>query len=200
MTDEDLIHRARADDRAAFGELVDRHRAAVVRASTAALGNREEAEDVAQEAFVAAWHGLPGFRGDASFRTWVLTIAWRLAMSRRRSVTHRWWARLVHGHADHGSDETPIDAPSLEATREQQLMDQQFASAVRRAVRSLPVRLRDPLMLAASGEYSVEEIAAMVGRPAGTVKWQLSEARRLAREKVQRLADPVAGGLMGAKR
>jgi RNA polymerase sigma-70 factor (ECF subfamily) len=59
----------------------------------AALGAREDAEDAAQEAFVLAWRHLPRFRGDATFRTWLLTIVWRRALDRRRG-RQRWWHRL----------------------------------------------------------------------------------------------------------
>jgi len=60
----------------------------------AALGSHAEAEDAAQDAFVLAWRRLDGFRGDASFRTWLLTIAWHQAINRRRSVMG-WWKRMV---------------------------------------------------------------------------------------------------------
>ena len=186
VTDDQLIDRARDGDTVAFGELVDRHRAAVVRAATAALGNRDEAEDVAQDAFVAAWHALASFRRESAFRTWVLAIAWRQAVTRRRS-RQGWWSRFV-GRGEwqwtEGGEQEPSSADGLP---DQQLLDEEFADAVRRVVRSLAPRLRDPLMLAASGEYSMEEVAAMVGTPVGTVKWRISEARRLAREKLGRM-------------
>jgi RNA polymerase sigma-70 factor (ECF subfamily) len=69
------------------------------------------------------------------------------------------------------------------------VIDEEFTRAVGRAVRSLGPRLRDPLMLAASGEYSMEDIAAMLGRPVGTVKWRIAEARRLMREKLERMTE-----------
>ena len=60
----------------------------------AALGSHAEAEDAAQDAFVLAWRRLDSFRGDASFRTWLLTIAWHQAINRRRTLV-RWWKRTV---------------------------------------------------------------------------------------------------------
>jgi RNA polymerase sigma-70 factor (ECF subfamily) len=192
VTDEQLIERARRGDHAAFGELVDRHRAAVVRAATAALGEREEAEDVAQDAFVSAWRGLGRFRGDATFRTWMLTIAWRHALSRRRALVRRGWFRLP-GRLDVADPRGEAsDPPSPDTSLEQRLLDEEFSRAVHRAVRSLTPRLRDPLMLAAAGEYSMEDIAAMLGKPVGTVKWRISEARRLARTKLERLTGSPA--------
>src|SRR5437763_17218588 len=83
-TDAELVERARAGQTAAFGELVERHRGAVYRAALAALRNPADAEDVAQEALVLAFRKLGQFRGDASVRTWMITIGWRLALSRRR--------------------------------------------------------------------------------------------------------------------
>jgi RNA polymerase sigma factor (sigma-70 family) len=94
VTDGDLVARARDGDHAAFGELVDRHRVAVYRASMAALGSHAEAEDAAQDTFVVAWRRLDSFRGEASFRTWLLTIAWHQAINRRRSLV-KWWRRTV---------------------------------------------------------------------------------------------------------
>jgi RNA polymerase sigma factor (sigma-70 family) len=94
VTDADLVARAKHGDHAAFGELVDRHRIGAYRAAMAALGSHAEAEDAAQDAFVLAWRRLGSFRGDASFRTWLLTITWHQAINRRRSVV-RWWKRTV---------------------------------------------------------------------------------------------------------
>ena len=201
VTDEQLVERARRGEVAAFGELVERHRAAVIRAAIAALGDREEAEDVAQETFVSAWQALSGYRGDASFRTWVLAVAWRRALTRRRSL-RRWWDRHVVGSA-HGEDgwsvvgEPEATGPLPDAV----LMDAEFTRSVQAVVRSLAPKLRDPLLLAASRAYSMEEIGQMLGTPVGTVKWRVAEARRLLREKLERIevrpAPPVAPGRRG---
>ena len=88
MTDGELVEQVRAGETAAFGELVERHRGAVYRAALAALGNEADAEDIAQEALVLAFRRIDQFRGDASVRTWMISIAWRLSMKRRRRV---WW-------------------------------------------------------------------------------------------------------------
>ena len=75
MTDSELVERVRAGDIAAFGELVERHRGAVFRAALAALGNDADAEDVAQDALVLSFKRIDQFRGDASVRTWMVSIA-----------------------------------------------------------------------------------------------------------------------------
>ena len=94
VSDVDLVARARQGDPAAFGELVDRHRTAVYRAALAALGSHADAEDAAQDAFLVAFRRLDTFRGDASFKTWLLTIAWHQAINRRRTLT-RFLRRMI---------------------------------------------------------------------------------------------------------
>src|SRR5918995_2989468 len=103
-TDLELVRLAQAGDVEAFGELVERNRRAVFRAALAAVGSAAEADDVAQEAFITAFQKLSGFRGEASFKTWLLTITWRKAIDRRKSVT-RWMQRLVTpaGSAESGA-------------------------------------------------------------------------------------------------
>ena len=62
-----------------------------------------------------------------------------------------------------------------------------MAGALAQMIRSLPARLRDPFLLAATGEHRYEDIAAMLGVPLGTVKWRMAEARRILRKKLERL-------------
>ena len=143
------------------------------------FGYTQDAEDVTQESFVRAWQSLPRFRGDAAFRTWVLTIAWRRALSRRQSVT-QWFNRRVNLDEDvalpPSADRTDGPAVSLELRRHIVL-----------AVQVLSPKLRDALLLAQSGEYEYDEIAAMLKIPLGTLKWRVSEARRKVRAHLSQL-------------
>ena len=66
-------------------------------------------------------------------------------------------------------------------------MGDELSEQTSRLVRSLSAKLRDPLLLIGSGDYSYDEVAAMLGIPVGTVKWRVSEARRQLREKLERL-------------
>ena len=94
VTDDELVARARQGDAAAFGELVGRHQTAVYRAARAAGAAPADAEDVAQEAFLLAYRKLESYRGEATFKTWLLTITWNQAVNRRRANA-RWWRRIV---------------------------------------------------------------------------------------------------------
>jgi RNA polymerase sigma-70 factor (ECF subfamily) len=177
VTDADLVARARQGDTAAFGELIDRHRSAVYRAARAALGSHADAEDAAQEAFLRAFRRLNDFRGEASFKTWLLAIAWHQAINRRRSLT-RMWRRIID--PDRTDPEIEMaNLPACSSTPEDAAVHAQLHAAVRDQIRALPSKLRDALLLAQSGEYTYAEISTMVGVPVGTVKWRVSEARRV---------------------
>jgi RNA polymerase sigma-70 factor, ECF subfamily len=182
-----LVRRAQAGDDHAFGQLIERNRRAVYRAAYAALGSAEDADDVAQETFVAVYQKLGGFRGDASFRTWLLAIAWRKALDRRRSVTR--WMRLTI-RPDRAEEDGPglieqVAAP--QRTQEESLAAGDLEQKVRQLIRALPRKLRDAILLAGSGEYSYDQIGSMLDVPVGTVKWRVSEARRVLKQKLAAL-------------
>jgi RNA polymerase sigma-70 factor, ECF subfamily len=185
VTDAELVALARQGDRQAFGELVTRHQAAVYRAAMAAVGSPAEAEDAAQDAFISAYRRLGSFRGEASFKTWLLTIAWHQAINRRRGIK-RWLNRgsglgTREGDLADFHDELPSRAPSPEQTA----INAQLRRDIAAEIRALSPKLRDALLLAQSGEYGYDEIAAMLGTAAGTIKWRVSEARRLIRKRLR---------------
>ncbi len=183
----DLVERARQGDGRAFGELVDRHRQAVYRAALAALRSPEDAEEVAQEAFVTAYRRLDGFRGDASFKTWLLAITWRKALDRRASLG-RWLRRRPLPQRGDDTPSEPLDRlPAPSPSQEHALLSAELVRHMRRLIGTLPARLRDALLLAGTGEYTYDEMAAMLGAPAGTVKWRVSEARRVLKRKLAAL-------------
>ena len=120
------------------------------RAALAALRIPEDAEEVAQDAFVRAWSNLRQFRGDASFKTWLLTIAWRRAMTRRRAA-FSWWRRLapVEELAAVAGGESPDEG----------VRSHQLRGHIATAIEALSPKLRDALLLAQAGDYDYSEIA-----------------------------------------
>ena len=103
------VRAAKAGDRAAFDALVGLYYRSVYRTAMAALQRSEDADDATQDAFVLAWRKVAGFRGDSSFKTWLLTIVWRQALDRRKR-RDRWWRRqhLPAGSGD-GAVEDGVD-------------------------------------------------------------------------------------------
>lgn len=187
MDDSALVDRARCGEEQAWAELVHRHHAAVYRVAFSALLREDEADEAAQEAWVAAWQRLAGFRGDASFRTWLLAIAWRKALDRRRIVV-RMLQRFTRP-ARQDEDETDMDHLADGAARgaEHELLGREERAQVARAMRGLPRAQRDCLMLAAGGEMTYDEIAALLDMPVGSVKWRVSEARKRLRTRMDGL-------------
>lgn len=185
MSDEELVDLARRGDADAFDQLVIRHQAVVYRAALAALRVAEDAEEVAQDAFVRAWRNLHRFRGDSAFRTWLLTIAWNCAMSRRRTIT-TWFRRRV-------AMDDVIEPAGEERAQDLAVHDQELVRRTAAAIQALSPKLRDALLLAQSGDYGYDEIGRMLDVPVGTVKWRVSEARRKVREQL------VAVGYMDAR-
>lgn len=191
MNDAELVGRAMQGDSAAFGELIDRHRTAVYRAALAALGSPADAEDAAQDAFLLAFRRLASFRGEASFKTWLLTITWNQAINRRRTMT-RVLKRLIAPVASvEPGGRRAADASVWAAlvsngpTPEDAAAARQLHGAIRQEIQRLTPKLRDALVLAQSGAYSYEEIGAMLRAPLGTIKWRVSEARRVIRDRLR---------------
>jgi RNA polymerase sigma-70 factor (ECF subfamily) len=179
-----LADSARAGDADAFCALVSLHERAARRVAMAALGNTADVDEAVQDACLGAWQQIAHLHDPSAFRAWLLRITWRKAIDRRRSLV-RWLKRLRHEHEE--------QAPLLETIADQGITaDEQFLAherdrAIRRMIRSLPPRLRDPFLLAASGDHPYDEIAALLRIPVGTVKWRVAEARRVLREKLSRL-------------
>ena len=178
-----LAVRAREGDREAFSALVGLHERAARRVAIAALGQEADAEEAVQEACLTAWRRVDRLEDPAAFRSWFLKITWRKALDRRRSLK-AWLKRLQPD--PFGEDPAELIA-STAATADTALLARERDRAIARMIRSLPARLRDPFLLAATGEHRYEDIARMLNLPVGTVKWRMVEARRVLREKLERL-------------
>jgi RNA polymerase sigma-70 factor, ECF subfamily len=177
-TDADarLVERTRRGDLAAFEALVERHRDVVFRVAARIVG-RADADDVSQDAFLRAFHRLAKFRGDASFRAWLLQITHNAAvdhLSRRRSDPVE----------DAGEQETAEhEVVRLPAER---LESRERIVRLERKLRGLSPDARVVLVLRDIEGLSYEEIAAITGAPLGTVKARLSRARRDLIEMLRR--------------
>lgn len=176
VDDRALIDALRAGDRQAFALLVDRETRSVYRACLRILGRSQDAEDVTQESFVAAFRSIGGFRGEGSPRAWLLRIATRQAF--RRLAQRRPTADL---------DELPealIADRSTEPARAV-IAGEQRAS-LRTAVAGLPESYREVVALRFFADLSLAEIAETTGRPVNTVKTHLRRGLERLRPLVAR--------------
>ncbi len=168
-----LIAAARRGDRDAFGELVRRYEKKVLALTVRMCGSPEDGEEAAQEAFLSAWQGLPAFRGEASFSTWL----YRLASNAAMDVLRRQRRQSAHGGPSLDDEETrlelPDPGPSPQGLAEQAELRAQIAAALSR----LSPQHRQILLLRESGQLSYEEIGRILSLDPGTVKSRISRAR-----------------------
>jgi RNA polymerase sigma-70 factor (ECF subfamily) len=179
VDDHALIEAARAGDRDAFGVLVDREASAVYRTCLRILGNSHDAEEVTQEAFVAAYRSIGGYRGDGPPRAWLLRIAQRQAY--RRLAQRRPGAPLE------AVDEARLADRSSDPTRV--VLAAESRDIVRGAVAGLGEPYREVVTLRFFGELSLAEIADATGRPLGTVKTHLRRGLERLRPSLGERAD-----------
>ena len=177
--DGELVSAFRSGDPDAFGVLVRRHQKTMLNVAYRMLGSYEEACEVVQDAFVAAHRGLPQFRMEAKFSTWLTAITLnqarnRLASlaSRRRFEAFSLDAPIAAGHGEVRAD-PPSGAPSA--------LDGLEAQALRRQVEAclqgLPADFREVLVLRDLQDRSYLEIGAILSLREGTVKSRLARAR-----------------------
>jgi RNA polymerase sigma-70 factor (ECF subfamily) len=176
--DSELVGRCRAGDLSAFEPLVEKYRQRVWRLAYQILRDREEAWDVAQEAFVRAYQSLPAFRGQSAFYTWMFRIVVNLATDRQRQRGAR--ARALGGEPvpeeewERSVADPTADPAGLAARAEQREM-------IRRALDSLPLNYRTIIMLSDVEGLTYREIAQVLRIPMGTVMSRLHNARKRLR-------------------
>jgi RNA polymerase sigma-70 factor (ECF subfamily) len=161
--DEALRDRFRSGDRAAFDEVVTRHRRMVYLMALRVLGRHEDADEAAQQTFVRAWKACRRFRGDASIRTWLVRIVLNVSRTMRaRRPDHR--------------EFEPETASDPACGAEERIRREQLRRRVRTAVDRLPPRQREVVLLKVFGEMTYREVARTMELSEGAVKAHLHQA------------------------
>ena len=169
VSDETLVERTVRGDMDAFGLLVERHQDVVRRVSARIVGDGE-AEDVAHDVFLRAFHRLALFRGESAFRAWLLQIAHNTALNvatRRRTSPVAEVEEAIAGGGRESRARTPAEA--LEANERRKRLAEKL--------RLLQPSHRAVLVLRDLEGLSYEDIAHITGSPLGTVKGRLHRAR-----------------------
>jgi len=144
-----------------------------VRVAYAVLHHRQDAEDVAQEAFARAYRRFGQLRDRERFRAWLVRMTWRLAIDRRRSERRR-----LAREGAHLSSAAPASAGEEAEANER-------AARLWRAIEALPEKLRVVIVLANIQEHDLGEVARLLGLPVGTVKSRLFLARQRLKELLE---------------
>lgn len=188
--DHELVRRVQLGERAAFDVLVRRYQHRVIAVISRYIGDRAEAEDVAQDSFIRAYRAIGGFRGDAQFYTWLHRIAINTAKNHLVAMKRR----------PPTDDIDVVDAEQFDAalalretdTPERELMRQEVEQTVMRAVNALPDELRQAITLREVEGLAYDEIAQQLGCPIGTVRSRIFRAREAIDKQLRPLLDTRA--------
>lgn len=168
--DLELLSRVRAGDPQAIEALVNDHQARVFRLCVSILDDADDAQDAVQESFIAALKALPGYRGDASFHTWLFSIAINTCRAQLRQRKRR--SNLQDNLMDPAVRES-----EGKLSPERRVMEAQHTEAIWRAINTLDEKHRLPIVLRYYHNLSTQEIADTLGINVGTVHSRLSNAR-----------------------
>jgi RNA polymerase sigma-70 factor (ECF subfamily) len=168
QSDEALMARVAAGDRMAFRVLAERHLGSVIALAAHILGNRSDAEDVAQDAMLRVWVNAPRWKPVARFRTWLTRIVVNLCLDRRRRPT---WAPLAAA----GDPADP--APDAQAHLQAANIERRLAAAINQ----LPERQRAAITLTYSEGLSNAETADILDTSVSALETLLSRAKATLR-------------------
>lgn len=174
-----LVARARSGDRSAYRELVERYQRRAFAVALEVVRNREDAEDIVQEAFVKAYLSLDDFRGESAFYTWLYRIVYNMAIDYRRRVARRGGdSRSLDGvQVSDDSDLGPVAMGHIESPHDNLIRKEQRRS-LRSALDELSEEHRTVILLREVEGLSYAEIARVVGVSRGTVMSRLHYARK----------------------
>lgn len=182
-TDLQLIESTLQGDSRAFDMLVRRYQDRLVHSLEHALGSREDALDVAQQAFVLAWQKLSSFRQESGFYSWLYRISRNVAISRVRKQRH------PSGSLDQMQEAAGFEpADSNDRSAPEYAMEQrEKVRQVQEALKKIPDEFRQPLVLKEIDGFSYEQIAEILDIPLGTVRSRIFRARQELMERLQRV-------------
>lgn len=183
MTEQEIVLRAKAGDQDAFAELVTAHQDRIYTLCLRMTGDREDAQDAAQEAFLNAWRGLASFQGDSSFSTWLCRLASNACIDllrKRKRRQEREDPRTLDGE-EAGWPE-PADPG---AGPEEELERKERRRALERELQVLPDHQREILVMREVSGLSYQEIGALLSLDLGTVKSRLARARLALKKRLQ---------------
>jgi len=187
-SDEELVRRACAGHTDAFGALVERHQDRIYNAVAYLVGAAHDAEDLTQEVFLKAYRSINGFKGKATFSTWLYSIMLNCVRTHWRRTGRR--AQVVSLNAAQGDDDHPLsDPPSTAEGPFEEVLRRETVESVRMAIGELPAELREVIVLRDLEGLSYEQLAVSLRLPLGTVKSRLYRARSALKDKITPMRD-----------
>lgn len=182
-TDEIIVERALSGEPDAFGEIVKRWERRIFALTYGILGREEDARDATQETFLAAFRNLRGFRGEAKVSSWLHRIAVNQCITRQRRAKVRNEATLDDTDETVNDFAAPIDVSPAAVTE-----GRQRTAAVRKALNSLPLELRQVVVMKEFEELTFREIAEALELPLSTVKSRLYTGLKQLQMRLEKFA------------
>src|SRR5215510_14071984 len=188
LTDDQIIERTLAGESEAFGILVRRWERSIYGLALRMLGRDEDARDVCQETFLAAFRNLRKFRGDSKFSSWLYRIALNACHSRLRKQ-----GVAIEHSIDHQDDDGyryDIADPAAEHLVDRLHHDER-ASMVRKALQALPVEMRQVIIMKEYEELTFAEIAEILQVPISTIKSRLYTGLQQMRIRLEKVRQAI---------
>ena len=183
-SDEQIVERALTGDADAFGEIVQRWERRIFALSFGMLGREEDARDATQDTFLAAFRNLRAFRGEAKLSSWLHRIAVNQCITRQRRAKVRNEGALETEEEKHASSfAAPIRFSPARVAE-----GRETSNAVKLAVNSLPLELRQVVLMKEFEELTFKEIADALDLPLSTVKSRLYTALKQLQMRLQKFS------------
>ena len=186
LTDEELILQVQQGNIVCFDILVDRFKNRLFNYLFRMVGDRDEAEEIAQETFVKAYIHADKYKTIAKFSTWLYTIGTNLVRNRIRSKKRAPQLFSLWGRGrDSEDDDRQIDLVDHSRGPDSQFNDVQLSEIINDAIQKIPEKYRTSFVLREINQLSYEEIAAATGLKLGTVRSRINRARNSFRKLVE---------------
>lgn len=172
-------------DQDAFGEIVEIYKDRIFSLCFRMLGNRHEAEDIAQEAFVRAYMNIESFQINRKFSTWLYRIATNLCIDRIRKKKPDYFLDAEIS----GTEGLTLysQLPADERSPEDEVETLELQETIQREILQLPEKYRSIILLRYMDDLSLNEIAEMLEMPLGTVKTRVHRGREALRKRLHHL-------------
>ena len=185
VADAALIQRAKANDRAAFNEIVLRYKAKVHNFIHRMISSTQDAEDLTQETFIRAYMSIASFQSRASLNTWLFRIATNLCIDySRKNKRSQGLVSSLSVESSGEDDDYEREVPDTEFDPQRLLLNKELGLQLEQALKNLPEKLRTVVLLYDIEGLPYDEISAIIGCPLGTVKSRLYNARASLRERL----------------
>jgi RNA polymerase sigma factor (sigma-70 family) len=176
VSEKKIIEKVLGGDANAFEELVLKYEKTVYNLALRMVGDRDDAFDMTQEAFIKAYGSLSSFRGDSKFSVWIYRITTNVCLDFLRSKSRKQQVSLTV--SDDDDEDAQLDIPDPSSAPEQQLMQKMSMQSVEEGLKTLPDKQRQILVMRELGGMSYAEIGAALSLEEGTVKSRIFRARK----------------------